>query len=784
MKQFFILLIIITSVRTVNAQSSYLVSGKVISSSDGEPILGALVRVKETGKATTSDFSGIYKLSFSPGTYTLEVSFIGFTTNLVTVTVVDKQITRDITLAIKVTELNTVVIENKKEDENVKKVEMSTNELNIDEIKKMPAFMGEPDIIKSIQLLPGVTTVGEGASGFNVRGGNIDQNLMLFDKAPIYSSSHLFGFFSVFNADVVDNVKLYKGGIPARFGGRISSVLDVTEKPGTTKGLKVKGGLGLVSSRVAVEGPLKKGSKSSFIVAGRRSYADLFLKLSPDPSLNQTSAYFYDLNGKFNFKIDQDNQLSVSSYYGKDVFKFSDEFGFNWGNFVNSIIWKHTISDSMFLDVSSAFTNYSYGLGADGVFDWKSSIGNYQVNGDLTYLIKGKSTIRTGAQLLWYDFSPAKINPIGDQSFPAFELNKENALESSAYLEHEYVPSKKVTLLYGIRFTHFMNLGTGDEYVYSTDPPVSRDNIIDTVDAKGDVLATYIGFEPRFGVKFALDSASSIKLGYNRTKQYIHLVSNTTNGLPIDVWKLSDQHVQPVVSDQVAVGYFRNFKNNAYEGSVEIYYKQMKDVLDYKNGADLLFNETLETELIPGLGRAYGLELFTKKKKGKLTGFVSYTVSRSERQAVGETRESTINNGEWYRASFDKLHDLKLVGFYEIKKRLSIGLNFIYATGRAMTYPDGKYEYQGITIPKYVGRNQARLPSYHRLDLSLTLDSKKNENRKWQSSWVFSIYNLYSRKNAYSINFTQDEDNPSVNTITRLSILGSIIPAATYNFEF
>lgn len=783
MNRVILLLVIVFLAGTVSAQSTFKVSGKVISAVDGQTVLGALVKVKENGKATTTDFTGVYRLSLSPGTYTLTFSFIGFSDVSKSVTVKDKNIDLDVTLPLEVKKLNVVVIKNKKEDENIKKVEMSTNELDVEEIKKMPAFMGEPDIIRSVQLLPGVTTVGEGATGFNVRGGNIDQNLILFDRAPVYSSSHLFGFFSVFNADVVDKVKLYKGGIPPRYGGRISSVLDVTQKPGNKDSLKIKGGLGLVSSRIAIEGPIKKG-KSSFIVAGRRSYADLFLKLAPDENLRETVAYFYDLNGKLNFNINPNNQLSISTYYGKDVFKLDDQFSFDWGNFLTSAIWKHTFNDSLYLDVTGAVSIYSYGIGAPDVFEWKSTIGNYQANADFTYLVDDKSKIRTGAQFLWYDFSPAEIEPIGEQSFDAFKLNKENALESSAYIEHEYTPNDKFTVLYGLRFTHFVNIGVGEEYEYSTDPPISRGNITDTVNASGDVLATYAGFEPRLGVKYTIDTVSSVKLGYNRTNQYIHLVSNTTSGLPIDVWKLSDQFVKPVISDQIALGYFRNFKENTYEGSVEVYYKYMRNVLDYKNGADLLFNETLETELISGFGRAYGVEIYTKKKKGKLTGFVSYTLSRSERKAEGETRASTINNGDWYNSSFDKLHDLKLVAFYEIKKRLSIGLNFVYATGRAVTYPDGRYTYQGISIPKYVSRNQARLPSYHRLDLSMTLDSKKNEFRKWQSSWVFSIYNVYSRRNAYSINFTQSEEDFNQTLISRLSILGSIIPAVTYNFEF
>lgn len=782
MKKLVVLTALITSSLLAWSQE-YKLSGTINDSESGEPVAFVSVKDLTSGKGTTTDFDGNYALNLEKGSHDIEVRFFGYQTAVQSVDLSANQ-ELDFKLVPEGVMLEQVEITGEKLDKNISAVEMSTNELDIEEVKKLPAFLGEVDVIKTIQLLPGVTTVGEGATGFNVRGGNIDQNLVLWDNATIYSSSHLFGFFSIFNSDAVDDLKLYKGGIPARYGGRLSSVLDVSQRQGNNEEIRGSGGIGVVSSRFTLDGPIKK-DKATFLVSGRRSYADLFLRLSPDTTLNQNVAYFYDFNTRLDYDIDENDKLSVSGYLGRDVFRFGDLFGFDFGNGNVAVNWMHSFSDSTFLNTYLTYNSYKYTFSFPDFFDWTSLIQNYSLQGDLKKIVNDRHTIEYGGQVNYYRFRPASVEFQGalDEAFQDFDLDNEFAVESGFYFSDEFKVNDRFSLQAGLRYSQFAALGEVESVNYQEGVPLDEETAIDTTQfGPGEVVEFYHGLEPRLGIKYMVDSTSSVKLSYMRTRQHLHLVSNTTNGLPIDVWKVSDEFTRPAIADQIAVGYFRNFMDNMIETSVEVYYKEVTDILDYKNGADLLLNPTLETELLQGIGRAYGMELLVRKTKGDLTGWFAYTLSRTEIKVDGEDPSEKINNGDWYRANYDKPHDVTLVGSYEFTERFSIGANFTYSTGRPFTIPDAKYQIAGINVPNYLLRNQDRIPSYHRLDLSATIKNKLKKDRRWKSSWAFSIYNVYARRNPYSISF-RDGDNGSLETV-QLSILGTILPAVTYNFEF
>lgn len=763
---------------------TYTIKGKVKNASTGDNLPFATVKVASITLGTTTDFDGSYSLKMPQGTYLFKVQCFGYQTQEIELTV-NQDLKYDFKLQEVVNQLDEVVIEMEAADANVAKVEMSVEKLEMEEIKKMPAFLGEVDVIRSIQLLPGVSTVGEGATGFNVRGGNVDQNLILLDRAPIYSSSHLFGFFSIFNSDALENLTLYKGAIPAQYGGRLSSVLEINQAEGNSDRVSLKGGLGLVSSRLTVGGPIKKKeSKGTWQVSGRRSYADVFVRLSPDSTINNNVAYFYDLNGKGTYRLNENNKIALSGYYGRDVFKFGDDFGFDWGNATASAQWDHTFSDSLFSTTSLIYSNYAYSLGVPSgefEFDWNAKVENVNLHSDYEWIYSSASTFKWGIQLNSYFINPGVATPGPlNTTFNGLALPKERAYEPNLYASHSLKLSKRVSMEYGLRYSSFYKMGEEETYVYKEGQPKFDTTVVDTINFKsGEVVKSFHALEPRLGIKIGLDSTSSIKLSYNRTKQYIHLISNTTGAVPFDLWRPSGYHINPATADQFALGYFRNFEDNMYETSAEVYFKWMQDLVDYKNGAELLFNETLEADLLAGVGRAYGLELMVRKKKGDFTGWFSYTLSKTERRVSGNTPEERINNGDWYAANYDKRHDLTLVFAYELSKRWSVSANFTYSQGRPITVSDGLAVYEGIYYPTYTGRNNTRIPDYHRLDLGATLQGKHNDERRWKSSWVFSIYNVYARRNAFSVYYKPEERSD-----VQLSILGTFVPSATYNFEF
>jgi hypothetical protein len=781
-------LLFVFSLSVQLSAQSFSFSGYVRDVETGEELIGASVYSTELGKGTSTNAYGYFVMELPQGSHEIEVQFIGFSKKTVKIDL-KEDLRMDFELASEGFQIDEVVVTDEKGDENVRKVEMSTTKLSIKEVQKIPQLLGEVDIIRSIQLLPGVSTVGEGASGFNVRGGKVDQNLILLDEAPVYNSSHLFGFFSVFNSDAVKDVKLYKGGIPAIYGGRLSSVLDVRQKEGNDRRFSGQGGLGVLSSRITLESPIVK-ERSSIMVAARRSYADLFLAFSNDPAINSNTAYFYDFNAKVNYRVGDNDRLFLSGYWGRDVFRFGELFGFDWGNKNVSLRWNHLFSEKIFSNFTFLVSDYDYALGipeGENAFEWRSRIMNMDAKADFSWYVNGSNTLSFGFSVLNYNFHPGSIKPGEDvEVFNAFTLPQKHAVEPAVYVQNEHKINARLSLIYGIRLSSFYRLGPEDIRTYEDGQPLSEATVLDTIRyEKNSIISSFYGLEPRFAATYLLTERNSIKFSYNRMRQYIHLVSNTTAATPVDVWTPSGPHVQPATADQVAFGYFENYRNNTYELSAEVYYKVTREVQDYKDGADLIANAYLETELLSGEGRAYGLELMVQKKKGKLSGWLSYTLSRSEQRVVGDHPEETLNNGDWYRTNWDKTHDISVVLSYMFNELWMVGGSFAFQTGRPITYPDGKFLQDGILIPIYSNRNGARVPNYHRLDVSATFTPrKKKEESNFEQSITFGAYNAYGRRNAYSVFFRQNADDPTQTEIVQLSVFGTIIPFVTWNFKF
>jgi hypothetical protein len=775
---------------TLFSQEKFTINGYITDAEAGETLIGVTVFVKELGTGVTSNEYGFYSISLPSGTYNLEYSFIGLATKNEVINLT-KNIKLDIEMGENVENLVEIVVKSEAQDRNVSELQMSVNKLDAATIKKIPSLLGEVEILRSIQLLPGVTSVGEGSPGFNVRGGTIDQNLVLLDEAPVYNSSHLFGFFSVFNPDAVKDVKLYKGGIPARYGGRLASILDVRMKEGNQKKLALKGGIGTIFSRLSVEAPLIK-NKASFIVAARRSYIDVLAAPFLSGDLDNTTLNFYDLTMKTHYDINEKNRIFLSGYLGRDNFGFGEAAGFNWGNGTGTFRWNHLFSERLFSNLTLFYSNYDYQIsfGEDGTnsFDWDAKIINYSVKPEFTFYISPKNILRFGGQGIIYEFEPGNAIGVSVGESSDISLDQQYAIEAAAYIENEVNIGDRIQLNYGLRLSHFNYTGEGDAYEFGDAPAGTRKPVISSERFdQWESIQTYANLEPRFAAKYQLGDNNSVKASYMRTSQYIHLVSNTTASTPVDVWTPSTNNIKPQMADQFAVGYFQNLNDNKYEVSAELYYKKMDNVLDYivSPAPDLLLNEFLEGDVLAGQGRAYGLELMVQKTKGRFNGWLSYTLARTELQTNG------INQDEWYPSRFDQTHNLSLTGFYETKKRWSFSANFSYISGTPISFANGGYYQQGFYIPhnSNESRNNARIPNYHRLDLSATLEGKKNPDRRWQGQWVFSIYNVYSRRNAFSVYQRQETDRiavgaPVTTEAIQLSVVGSMIPSVSYNFEF
>ncbi|MEO0403476.1 MAG: TonB-dependent receptor, partial [Bacteroidota bacterium] len=755
-------------------QDKLTISGNVRDAKTGEDLIGATVFIESIGRGTMTNLYGFYSFTLDPGTYDVKYGYIGYNYEYKTV-VLDGDVKLDIELTPSNIELDEATVEAKKPElQNVESVEMSKVTMQMESIKKIPAFLGEVDVIKAIQLLPGVQTVGEGGSGFYVRGGAVDQNLILLDESPVYNASHLLGFFSVFNSDAIKDLQLYKGGIPARYGGRLSSVLDIRMKDGNKKEFGGTGGIGTISSRLTLEGPIVK-DKGSFLVSGRRTYADAFLRLSNDEGLRNTKLYFYDLNLKANYVLGDNDRIYLSGYFGRDVTGFSDLFRIEWGNTTGTLRWNHIYNNKLFSNVTLAYSDFDYLLASsqdDLGFRWDSSIKDLTLKSDYNYFLNPSNQIRFGLSVTRHQMDPGHIRSTSDDGL-LNELRQpvNTHLESGVYVSNEQNFTDQFTAIYGVRISMFNNVG-GTYYNFDD----AFNTIDSTVFSDGEIHNTYIGLEPRLGLNYQINERSSLKASYNRMYQYLHLASNSTASSPLDIWFASSPNVKPQRADQWAIGYFRNFLDNSIEASAEVYYKNMTNSIDFKDNAQLLLNDELEGELRFGDARAYGLELFFRKQTGRLTGMVGYTLARTER-LIPE-----INDG-WYPTKYDKTHDVSVVASYELSKRVSLGATFVYGTGAAVTFPTGRFEYYGTVVPVYGDRNSNRMPAYHRMDVGCTIKGKEKADRKWEGEWVFSIYNVYFRKNAYQIEFRQDENDPTRTEAVKTYLL-PILPSFTYNFKF
>jgi hypothetical protein len=771
------------------AQENVTLSGTIKEESTNESLIGVNVIIKELNTGIITNEYGFYSITLPKGTYTVIVSFVGFETITKTINLQSKA-SENFSLKEDIENLDEVLIETNAERISIRKPQMSVNTLKANTIKQIPVVFGEPDVIKAITLLPGVTNAGEGSSGFNVRGGASDQNLILLDEAIIYNSSHLFGFFSVFNPDAIKDIKLYKGGIPARYGGRVSSVLDIYQKEGNSNKFSMNGGIGLISSRLLAEGPLKKG-KGSFLFGGRSTYAHLFLPLFD----NNNKAYFYDLNTKLSYKLNEKNNIYLSGYFGRDVFNISDSFENTYGNTIVNFRWNHLFSDKLFSNMSLIYSDYFYGLNLNFVeFEWVSGIQNFNFKYDFKHYIKDGFKLQYGLNSIYHGFNPGEIEPSTPTSgINSKKLTKKFAFENAIYVDAEHQLNERLNVSYGLRVSSFLRLGQDELNIYDNDQAVDfNENLSIYQKAKpigtetfkrSDVIKSFANLEPRLALAYQLNETSSLKTSYNRLSQYLHLISNTSSPTPLDIWTPSGKYIKPQLLDQVALGYFKTFKNNRYSLEVETFYKTVKNRIDYVDGADLIANNAIEQVILNGKARAYGFELLFKKSKGKFKGWLAYTLSKSEQKTTGRTAlESGINNGNWYNTAYDKTHDISLTTSYDLNKKWSFNANFLLQTGQPTTYPNSQYQYNGITIPNYSQRNDNRLPAYHRLDVSATYVPKPEKIKGFQGSWVFGIYNVYNRLNAASISFGENSDTRQ-NEATQLSIFG-IVPSISYNFKF
>lgn len=751
----------------------HTVSGKVSDKNDGESLVGATIYIKELKTGSTTDQYGRFSLTLPEGNYTIMFAFIGYTTVNMEV-VLDKDISLKMELASEQKDLQEVEVKSDRGDQNVVKPEMSVFKMDIRTIQKIPALMGEVDVIKAIQLLPGVQSVSEGSSGYSVRGGAPDQNLILLDEATVYNASHLMGFFSVFNNDAVKDVKLFKGDIPATYGGRLASVLDVRMNEGDSKGFQINGGIGIIASRLTIEGPIKK-ERCSFIVSGRRTYADLFLPLSSNKALQNNRLYFYDINAKINYVINDNNQVFLSGYFGRDV--FSNQFAkMRWGNGTGTFRWNHIFSKKLFFNLTAVYSDYRYLLGtptgASNSFEWNANLRDLGAKGDFSWYINTNNTLKFGGAVTYHMIAPGKAGGIGSETvFTTVEVPNNYSIESGVYVTNEQKIGPHFIAKYGFRISLFQNIGPGTIYHYTPNYVV----IDSTVYKPWVVYNTYGGFEPRIGLLYEFNEKSSVKASYARTFQYLQLAQNSSAGTPLDIWFPASPNIKPQIGDQIALGYFRNFRHNTIETSVEVYYKWMQNVIDFKNFAQLLLSDTLEGQVRTGSGYSYGIEFLVRLNEKIVSGWVSYTYSRSFR-LIPDIQATP------YPAPYDKPNNVSVVLNFQVAKRWNISANWVYATGSPVTFPTGRALIAGKVVPIYSERNAYRYQDYHRLDLAVTFSSKPKPNRKFSWDLNFSVYNAYNRHNTWSINFVQDNTDPNVTYAEKVYLFG-IIPSVTFNFH-
>lgn len=772
MKSKLLLIAVLLTAGKAMAQQKHTISGTIKSKAKGETLIGATVRVSGGGGTTTNEY-GFYSITLTDGKHKLEYSSMGLQTNHLEF-VLRKDTVINISLEDESVSLGAVTITGTSTKRSLSTPQMGLEKLTTKEMKNVPVLLGERDAIKVIQLLPGIKSAGDGNAGMYVRGGAADQNLILLDEAPVYNASHLLGFFSTFNSDAIKDIAVYKGGMPAQYGGRLSSVLDIKMNDGNNQDFGVSGGIGLISAKLNVEGPIQK-DKSSFLVTGRRTYADMFLKLSSDSSINNNTLYFYDINAKLNYELGEKDKLYLSGYFGKDKLGVGDLFGLQWGNTTATLRWNHIFNNKLFSNTSLIYSNYDYTISINSGSvnaDIYSKIRDYNLKEELQWYPSSSHNIRFGINSIYHTITPGQVTTSETSQINARTLEDRYSWENALYVTDNWKMSDKLSATYGLRLSSFSILGKGDFFNIDKDG-----KIVDTLHYKsGDFVKTYLNLEPRLALSYKLNSTSSLKASYVRNTQNLHLISNSTTSSPTDKWVASTNIIKPEISDQYSIGYYKDLFGGDYELTVETYYKSLQNQIDYRDGANVnTVSNAIESELLFGKGRAYGIEWLFKKRVGKFSGWLSYTLSKTERQIDG------INNNKWYNARQDRTHDIAIVAMYQLSKKWTLSANWIYYTGDAVTYPSGKYQIDGQTVYYFTGRNTYRMPDYHRLDLGATLQLKKR--KRWSSELAFSLYNAYGRENAYTITFEDSKEDPN-KTVAKQTALFKFIPSISYNFKF
>jgi hypothetical protein len=789
MKQYLIILIsLILIVSTATAQK-ITISGYIKDKSNGEVLIGANIYEKGTSIGASTNAYGFYSLTMPAGKHSLIFSYMGYQSIKLSLNL-SQDTTINMELLPQTQEIEEVVVSARKDNENVVSTDVSMQKLNSQTIKKIPVLMGEADMIKSLQLMPGVKSVGSMSSGMSIRGGSRDQNLLLLDEAPVYNASHLSGLFSVFNNDAIKNVKLYKANIPARYGGRLSSLLDIRMNDGNSKRISGTGGIGLISSRLTLEGPVVK-DKSSFIISGRRTYMDVIVDLVKDVSKNKNiqrfPIHFYDLNAKFNYEINTNNRIFASGYFGRDVFSYSlgnsSSSEFDWGNYTTTLRWNHVFNQKLFSNVTLLASNYDYLLdneftiGEDEkkkfAFTYDAFVKDYSVKMDFGYYLNESNTIRFGAQSIYHDFNTGEVEGIQDTLDFQHKLPQVQSIESAIYVSNEQKINQHLKLKYGLRYSILQNIGKATVNVVDDNYNVVGENHYEA----GEIYNTYHGLEPRFAMTYVLSDKHSLKTSYSRTRQYMFVASNSRSGNPLDIWMSANPNIEPQYGDQYSAGYYRNFFDNRIETSLDVYYKTMRNQVAFEAFAEPQFNPDIEEDLRFGKGRAYGLELMIRKPEGRLSGWISYAYSRSERKI------NDIQEKDWYPSPYDRPHDLSIVAMYDFSERVSLSANWTYKTGRPLNAPAARYEYGNLVLPYYPGRNQDRMPDYHRLDLSVTIAGEQKPSKKFHGEWVISVYNAYARKNADALFFEQENFDSYKTQATKISYF-TIFPSVSYKFNF
>ncbi|MGI9525486.1 MAG: TonB-dependent receptor [Weeksellaceae bacterium] len=761
MKLLYFLSLFFTSIWGIS--QTVTMNGYVYDLDDGESIPNASIQIDNSGITTKTNAYGYYSLSITPDTYTFIWSADGFYPEEEKLTLLEN-LRKDIYLTSEGNiNLDDIVVKARLQNK-LNETNMGLEKVNVSTLNKIPVLLGERDVIKTIKLLPGLKSSGAGQSGLSVRGGSVDQNLVTLDEATVYNTDHLLGFFSTFNSDAIKDVSVYKGTAPAEYGGRVSSFIDLRMNDGNNQRFETSGGLGLIFSRLNVEGPIQKG-KSSFLISGRRSYADIFLKITDEYKDN--TLYFYDLNAKLNYKLSDKDQIFISGYYGRDVLALSDLFGINWGNITQTLRYNRIWNNRLFSNTSLVYSNFDFEIdikSTDPAFSIISNVRDFNLKHEFQYAPNRSNQWKFGFTSTHHTNIPGGIEGLSQL---AYSKESRKALESAAYVSNDWELTDQLNINYGLRISHFQPLNSSNYYEFSPDGTITKE-------LSGSDIDGYIHLEPRLAFNYRLANNHAIKGAFTRNTQNMHLVSNAITSTPSDRWLMSSNIVKPQISDQVSLGYFLEHNQNAYEFSVETYYKKLQNQIDYKDAADDR-DLYIERQLRFGKGRAYGIELLAKKNEGNLTGWLSYTWSKTEKQI------NEVNNNEWYFAKQDRPHDFTAVAMYDLNKKWNFSASFIYQTGNAVTYPTGKYEIEGQTIWQYSERNGYRMPAYHRLDLAATWTLKKTERRL--SELVFSIYNVYGRENAFSVMFDKDEDNPRQIKATQISLF-KYVPSISYNFKF